>query len=108
MLWLVSVLAMGLITFLLRAAPTMLPKIWLKSTLLNALNFALPLCVMTLLVLTGLHWQTPLNAENGLLAAQVSALMLVLVSYRYWRNVFISMIVGVAALNLVLYWFQVA
>lgn len=46
--------AMGVVTFALRAAPLVLPKAWMQSALLQALNFALPLCVMTLLVLSGL------------------------------------------------------
>ena len=96
--WLLAVLAMGAVTFLLRAAPVLLPKAWLKSALLHALNFALPLSVMTLLILASLSLNKA-TAQPLYLAAEILALLCVWLSYRQWRNVLVSMIIGGAALN---------
>lgn len=98
LMWIMAVLAMGAVTFAIRAAPAVMPKRWLKSNLLMALNFALPLCVMTLLVLSSLHVDAPSRSSYYLLA-EILALSLVWLSYRLWRNVLVSMMVGVAALN---------
>lgn len=96
--WWIAVLAMGAVTFALRAAPLFLPKIWMQSALLKALNFALPLCVMTLLILASLKLDAAFSQPRYLLA-EVLSLLLVLASYMRWRNVLVSMVVGVAALN---------
>lgn len=104
--WWLAVLAMGAVTFAIRAAPLFLPKIWLQSALLKALNFALPLCVMTLLILASLQLKQALVQPLYLLA-EVLALLLVLASYMRWRNVLVSMVVGVAALNGWLWLFQI-
>lgn len=96
--WLLAVLAMGAITFLLRAAPILLPKRWLKSALLHALNFALPLSVMTLLMLASLRLDRGQSQPRYLLA-EVLALAVVWLSYHCGRNVLMSMVAGVAALN---------
>ncbi len=101
----IATLCMGLVTFILRAAPTVVPKRWLQSVLLKALNQALPLCVMIILILASI----PLNSENENfvpLLAQVLALILVLLSYMKFRNVLIAMIVGVASLNGILWLFN--
>lgn len=97
-IWLLSVLLMGGATYLLRAAPVLLPKTWLKSALLLALNFALPLSVMTVLILTSLSLDKAATSPRYLMA-EILALTCVWLSYRYWRNVLISMVIGVAALN---------
>lgn len=98
-LWLLAVVLMGAVTFVLRAAPLLLPKAWLNSPLLRALNLALPLCVMVLLLLASLAIGPTATAEPMLLPAQLLALACVWWSYRRWRQVFLSMVVGVAAIN---------
>ncbi len=94
----VATLCMGLVTFILRAAPTMIPKLWLQSDLLRALNRALPLCVMVILTLVALPLDATDNTHLPLLA-QLVALVLVLLSYIKFRNVLVAMVVGVASLN---------
>lgn len=98
----VSVFIMGLITFLLRAFPTFVPRRMLDSHLLRALNYALPLSVMAVLII---HSMGIDFAHPDLLSvfAKLLALLMVLLSYIFWRNVFLSVIVGVAALNGFLY-----
>ena len=66
--------------------------------MLHALNFALPLSVMTLLILASLSLNKA-AAQPLYLAAEILALLCVWLSYRQWRNVLVSMIIGVAALN---------
>ncbi len=97
--WLLATLAMGAITFVLRAAPVWLPKAWLQSPLLRALNAALPLCVMVLLLLSSLSIGPQPEHPAHMLPAQLLALACVWLSYRLWRQVFVSMVIGVAALN---------
>ena len=71
--------AMALVTFLTRLTPIILPKRLLDAPLLLAVNKALPLSVMTLLILTSLHWQQPkpISMSLGLsplLVAEILAL----------------------------------
>lgn len=98
----ISIFIMGLITFLLRAFPTFVPKRLLDSHLLRALNYALPLSVMTVLIIhsMGIDFSHP---DLLSIFAKLLALLMVLFSYIIWRNVFLSVIVGVAALNGFLY-----
>lgn len=93
-----ATLCMGVITFLLRAFPTLVPKAWLQSRMLTALNFALPISVMVVLILASLSLQTAGFALPRL-GAEVLALATVLLTYVFWRNVFVSVIIGVASLN---------
>lgn len=97
-----SLFMMGLITFLLRAFPTFVPKRFLGSHLLRALNYALPLSVMATLIVNsmGIDFADP---DIISILAKLLALLMVLLSYIFWRNVFLSVIVGVAALNGFLY-----
>lgn len=106
-LFLIALAAMSTITFFLRAAPTLLPRKWLESPWLNALNFALPLSVMTVLILAALPFKAAITDGNiALLLAQLGALVLVLLVYMRWRNVLVAMVVGVAAVNALLFLFQ--
>ena len=106
--WL-AVLLMGALTFALRAAPLLLPKRWLQSQLLADLNAALPLCVLILLILAGLHIPAaPVEGNWGYLAAELLALLVVLLLYIRWRNVLLCMAAGVAALNVLLALFGAA
>lgn len=97
-----AAIGMSLVTFALRSAPTLMPKSFLHSPLLSALNRTLPLCVMVILLLFSL----PFNGVAGSywpLLAQVLALVLVLISYMRFANSLLSMVVGVASLNLLLH-----
>ena len=105
--FLIALACMSAITFVLRAAPTLLPRKWLESPWLNALNFALPLSVMMVLILAALPLQGAILEHNWReLAAQILALLLVLSVYVRWRNVLVAMVTGVGILNLLLYLFS--
>lgn len=100
--------AMALVTFLTRLTPIILPKRLLDAPLLLAVNKALPLSVMTLLILTSLHWQQPKPMPNAmtmslglspLLVAEILALLVVLLSYHWKKQLLLSMVVGIASLN---------
>ena len=100
--------AMALVTFLTRITPIILPKRLLDAPLLLAVNKALPLSVMTLLILTSLHWQQPKPMPNAmsmslglspLLMAEILALIVVLLSYHWKKQLLLSMLVGIASLN---------
>ena len=100
--------AMALVTFLTRMTPIILPKRLLDAPLLLAVNKALPLSVMTLLILTSLHWQQPKPMPNAmsmslglspLLVAEILALLMVLFSYHWKKQLLLSMLVGIASLN---------
>ncbi len=99
---LIAIMLMGLITFLLRAFPTFVPKRILDSYLLRYLNYALPLSVMAILIIHSMEIDFA-AIDSPLLLAKIGALALVLFSYIRWRNVFLSVIIGVAALNGLLY-----
>ena len=100
--------AMALVTLLTRLTPIILPKRLLDVPLLLAVNKALPLSVMTLLILTSLHWQQPKAMPNAmivslglspLLVAEILALLVVLLSYHWKKQLLLSMLVGIACLN---------
>lgn len=100
--------AMALVTLLTRLTPIILPKRLLDAPLLLAVNKALPLSVMTLLILTSLHWQQPKPMPNAmsvslglspLLVAEILALIVVLLSYHWKKQLLLSMLVGIASLN---------
>lgn len=100
--------AMALVTLLTRLTPIILPKRLLDAPLLLAVNKALPLSVMTLLILTSLHWQQPKPMPNAmsmslglspLLVAEILALVVVLLSYYWKKQLLLSMLVGIASLN---------
>lgn len=98
--WWLTLLLMGGTLFLLRAAPLLLPKSWLKSKLLQDTNAALPLVVLVLLLLDGLSLH-PVGGETGYrrLGAELAALAAVLLVHARWRNMLLSMASGVAVLN---------
>lgn len=97
--------AMAAVTFVTRALPALIPKKLLDTPWLHRLNESLPLSVMVLLILTSLSYQNLSvtagidNAELHLLMAQIGALLLVLLIYHISRQLLISMIVGIAAIN---------
>ncbi|MBD7948198.1 AzlD domain-containing protein [Psychrobacter communis] len=104
-----ATLAMAAVTFITRALPALIPKKLLDTPWLHRLNESLPLSVMVLLILTSLSYQglsdnagfqAGLNsAEVHLFMAQVGALLLVLFIYHLSRQLLVSMIVGIAAIN---------
>ena len=104
-----ATLAMAAVTFITRALPALIPKKLLDTPWLHRLNESLPLSVMVLLILTSLSYQglsgntglqASLNsAEVHLLMAQIGALLLVLIIYHLSRQLLVSMIVGIAAIN---------
>ena len=97
--------AMAAVTFVTRALPALIPKKLLDTPWLHRLNESLPLSVMVLLILTSLSYQdlsqsTGINsAEMHLLMAQIGALLLVLFVYHISRQLLVSMVVGIAAIN---------
>ena len=97
--------AMAAVTFVTRALPALIPKKILDTPWLHRLNESLPLSVMVLLILTSLSYQSmPANtvlssAKLHLLMAQIGALFLVLFVYHLSRQLLVSMIVGIAAIN---------
>ena len=98
-----AIFTMALVTFLTRLTPIILPKRLLDAPLLLAVNKALPLSVMTLLILASLHWQPkPMSMSLGLsplLVAEILALIVVLLSYHWKKQLLLSMLVGIASLN---------
>lgn len=103
--------AMAAVTFVIRALPALIPKKLLDTPWLHRLNESLPLSVMVLLILTSLSYQdlsvtTGINsAEWHLLMAQIGALILVLLIYHISRQLLVSMVVGIAAINGLLWLF---
>lgn len=114
---LAATLAMTLVTFITRALPALVPRRWLYTPWLHRLNESLPLSVLVLLILTSLayptlapttgsSWQelwSLTNPEVQMLLAQVVALLVVLLVYHVSRQLLISMVVGIAAINAVLW-----
>lgn len=103
--------AMAAVTFVTRALPALIPKKLLDTPWLHRLNESLPLSVMVLLILTSLSYQD-LSATTGihsaelhLLMAQIGALLLVLFIYHVSRQLLVSMVVGIAAINGLLWTF---
>lgn len=106
-----ATLAMAAVTFVIRALPALIPKKLLDTPWLHRLNESLPLSVMVLLILTSLSFQD-LSAATGidsaelhLLMAQIGALFLVLFIYHISRQLLVSMVVGIAAINGLLWLF---
>ena len=100
-----ATLAMAAVTFITRALPALIPRKILDTPWLHRLNESLPLSVMVLLILTSLSYQnlpadiTFNNSKLHLLMAQVGALILVLFVYHISRQLLVSMVVGIAAIN---------
>ncbi|PKH81613.1 AzlD domain-containing protein [Psychrobacter sp. 4Bb] len=100
-----ATLAMAAVTFITRALPALIPRKLLDTPWLHRLNESLPLSVMVLLILTSLSYQdvsttvTLNDTELHLLMAQIGALILVLFIYHISRQLLVSMVVGIAAIN---------
>ncbi len=104
--------AMAAVTFITRAIPTLIPKKILDTPWLHRLNESLPLSVMVLLILTSLAYQdlslthNLASPEVHLVLAQLGALALVLLIYHLSKQLLVSMVVGIAALNGLLWAFD--
>ena len=100
-----ATLAMAAVTFITRAIPALIPRKLLDRPWLHRLNESLPLSVLVLLILTSLAYQdiainTGLDsAALHLLLAQIGAVVLVLFVYHISRQLLVSMVVGIAAIN---------
>lgn len=107
-----ATLAMAGVTFITRAIPALIPQKLLDRPWLHRLNESLPLSVMVLLILTSLSYQdlsahiNLSSAELHLLMAQIGALILVLLIYHISRQLLVSMIIGIAAINGLLWLFN--
>ena len=108
----IATLAMVGVTFITRAIPALIPQKLLDRPWLHRLNESLPLSVLVLLIVTSLSYQNLSltmsinNAELHLLLAQIGALALVLLIYHFSRQLLVSMIVGIAAVNGLLWLFD--
>ena len=100
-----ATLAMAAVTFITRAIPALIPRKLMDKPWLHRLNESLPLSVLVLLVLTSISYQnlnlaTAITSEElQLVLAQIGALALVLLIYHISRQLLVSMVVGIAALN---------
>ncbi|SNT69572.1 AzlD domain-containing protein [Psychrobacter sp. LV10R520-6] len=107
-----ATLAMAGVTFITRAIPALIPQKLLDKPWLHRLNESLPLSVLVLLILTSLSYQDLSaniglsSAELHLLLAQIGALLLVLLVYHVSRQLLVSMVVGIAAINGLLWLFS--
>lgn len=107
-----ATLAMAAVTFITRAIPALIPQKMLDKPWLHRLNESLPLSVLVLLILTSLTYQelslTTALSDTALhlLLAQIGALALVLLVYHISRQLLISMVVGIAAINGLLWLFE--
>lgn len=103
--------AMAGVTFITRAIPALIPQKLLDKPWLHRLNESLPLSVLSLLILTSLSYtnlsqSTSMSSpELHLLLAQIGALLLVVLIYHVSRQLLVSMIAGIAALNGLLWLF---
>lgn len=96
-----AIAAMAGVTLLTRCLPTLLPRRLLDAPLLIAINKALPLSVMTLLIMTSLPWQQrqQLVTLSPLLVAEILALVVVLFSYHLKKQLLLSMLIGIISVN---------
>lgn len=106
-----AIIAMAIVTFITRALPALIPQRLLNSPWLHRLNERLPLAVLVLLILTSLSYQGlftdfTLTAQTGqvaMLMAQIGAIIVVLAIYHWSRQLLVSMIAGITALNAILW-----
>ncbi|RRN05451.1 AzlD domain-containing protein [Bibersteinia trehalosi] len=96
--------ALMLGTQLCRFIPEFLPKKVLAHPILQKLNKTLPLVIMLLLVLTSLTIPHN-NSDMPLLYAQLLALICVILSYKWFKNTLLSVALGIASLNGILWVF---
>lgn len=95
-------IALILGTQICRFIPLILPKAVISHPILQKLNRILPLIIMILLVLTSLSLP---KAGMGytLFLAQIFALITVILSYHWFKNILISVSLGVLNVNLLIW-----
>lgn len=94
-------IALMLGTQLCRFLPLFLSKSILSSPILQKLNKILPLVIMILLVLTSLS--LPKENENyHVFIVQIIALIGVILSYKWLKNILVSVGIGILTVNLLL------
>ncbi|MEQ4619174.1 MAG: AzlD domain-containing protein [Corticimicrobacter sp.] len=91
---------MSALTILLRLLPLATQRFLGNNRAIDALNRTLPLAIMVILTLASLKGG---GNEPMRLGAELLALGLVALSYLRWRNTLLSVVLGVAALNGVLW-----
>lgn len=96
-------LALAAGTMLCRFLPLMISANFLAHPILQKLNRMLPLAIMVILVLSSLDFPTTSSANYSMLIAQILAMVLVLLSYRWFNNMLLSVACGIAAINGILY-----
>lgn len=108
----VAIIAMAAVTFITRALPALMPRRYLDQPWLHRLNERLPLAVLTLLIITSLAYSGLMDSHSmtihdpsqlQLLLSQIGALATVLLIYHFSRQLLLSMVVGIAALNALLW-----
>ena len=99
---LLMLIALALGTQLPRFVPLILPKSLLANPILQKLNKMLPLVIMILLVLTSLNIP---KAHEGytLFFPQLIALGSVVLSYKWLKNILLSVTLGIVNINLLLW-----
>ncbi|WP_301099150.1 AzlD domain-containing protein [Otariodibacter sp.] len=95
-------IALVLGTQICRFIPLVLPKAMVSHTILQKLNRILPLIIMILLVLTSLALPKE-GTGYTLFIAQILALVTVILSYHWFKNILISVSLGVLNVNLLLW-----
>lgn len=102
--WIVACFVMGFLTFLLRAAPAIIPKVWFKSRLLMRVNEQMPLAVLAILILAAFNFEKLIVAGEGTgeVLARVAALVIVGFVYKFTKSVLACMVLGILSLNLIL------
>lgn len=95
---LLMLIALTLGTQLCRFIPWVMPKSLLAHPLLQKLNRILPLVIMLLLVFTSLSIP---KSDDGypLFTAQLIALVSVILSYKWFSNILLSVGIGILSLN---------
>ncbi len=94
----IAIILMGAITLILRAFPALVPQRLLRQRWLLALNYALPMAVMTILILASLNYFSESYSASRFIS-EIIAIVFVLISYIRWNNVFISLAIGIGTLN---------
>ncbi|MES1964620.1 AzlD domain-containing protein [Psychrobacter sp. AH5] len=108
----IATFAMAAVTFITRAIPALIPRKLLDKPWLHRLNESLPLSVMVLLILSSLSYQGLSFSDNlaspqvHLLLAQLGALAMVLLIYHFSKQLLVSMVVGIATINALLWVFS--
>ncbi|MBE2893590.1 AzlD domain-containing protein [Spirabiliibacterium falconis] len=95
---LLSLAGMTVAMVVCRGLPLLMPASWLQMRWLQSLNQMLPLCIMLILLLSSLS--LPHFSGNWLpFLRELTALCIVLLSYRMWHNTLLSVVIGIVSIN---------